>query len=648
MAIKPVTLDFETLPIRNRPRHPPEPTSFSLKLPSWRKPKFFAWGQRTGGNNCSFADAKRVLADAYKHLTTTQPLLCFNSKFDLEVAAVWFGLPVPDWRLIQDAMFLVFLDDPHQRELGLKPASARLLGLPPEEQDAVKAWVLAHKKELEADFPEIVRDHTGIKPSNAGAFVGYVPGNIVGPYCDSDVTRTEGVFKLLEPTIRERNMWPAYERELRLMPILLRNEQEGIRMDVSAMERDLPVYEAAQGRTDAWLRKALKAPGLDLDKDADVGKALEAADAVSEWTLTATGKNSVSRKNMKLEHFRDRKVAAAYGYRQKCATVLETFLRPWLAYTHEGWMHTQWNQVRQAKRGNTNGTRTGRPSSDHPNFLNMPKEVKDNADTGFIMPTHIAGLPLLPKVRSYILPDAKGHVIGRRDFNQQELRVLAHFEDGALMQQYLKNPRLDVHKFLMERIIELLGLDVDRKITKELNFGYIYGQGLGSTAEKLNRTVEEVKKFRDAQMLALPGFKDLAKQIKDLSKSGQPIVTWGGRQYYVEPPMFSEKYKKFMSFEYKLINYLVQGSSADITKESIIRYDEAKQEGRFMLSVYDENDIDAPQKAIKREMLILRDCMMGIETDVPLLSDGEWGLTLGDLQDLKEPLPDLSRWNITL
>ena len=151
MKYRPIGLDFESLPIRTRPHYPPEPVSFSLQLPTWRQPKFYAWGHRTGGNNTSFADAKRVLTEAYRLVSEPSPIVCHNTKFDLEVALEWFGLPLPSWHCVQDTMFLLFLDDPHQRELGLKPSAERLLGLPPEEQDAVKAWVLSNKKQLEAD-----------------------------------------------------------------------------------------------------------------------------------------------------------------------------------------------------------------------------------------------------------------------------------------------------------------------------------------------------------------------------------------------------------------------------------------------------------------------------------------------------------------
>lgn len=642
--LKPITLDFETLPIQTRPHYPPEPVSFSIKLPGMRTPKFMAWGHRTGGNNCSKEDAARVLADAYKQASEATPLLCHNAKFDLDVAEAHFGLALPDWRLFHDTMFLLFLDDPHQRSLGLKQSAERIFDLPPDERDEVKDWILAHKKQLEQDFPEIVSVHGGIKPSTAGAFIAYAPAKVVKPYADGDVTRTEKIFLAkYDEVTTGRGMGAAYNRERRLLPILLRNEREGIRVDTAALEHDQAVYEKAQAKVDDWLRKALKAPGLDLNKDHDVAKALDAADMITEWTLTETGRKSVSKKNMKLSHFRDRKVAAAYSYRQKCATVLETFIRPWQHYSVNGRMHTTWNQVRQAKGSGAGGTRTGRPSTDTPNFLNMPKSIKDSDVGGFIMPTHIKDLPLLPKIRSYILPDQKNHLVGRRDFDQQELRVLAHFEDCALLDAYISNPKLDVHQFVKEQILALAGLEVDRSFTKTLNFGYVYGQGSGSLAERLEKTVEEVKAVRNAQMRALPGLDALNKNIKGLARAGDCIRTWGGRQYYVEPPM--QINGRLQTFEYKLLNYLIQGSSADITKEALIRYDEVRKDGRLILTVYDEIDISAPKSAIKKEMLLLREVMLSIELDVPLLSGAEIGVNLGNLEDLTEKAPDLSRWH---
>ncbi len=646
--ITPIGLDFETDPIELRPAYPPKPVGFSLHLPEWRAPRYFAWGHYTGGNNCSREDAIRVLRAVYSEVTETKPLLCHNGQFDLDVADEHMGCPLPPWNYTQDTMFLLFLKDPHARELGLKQAATKLLGMAPEEQDAVKMWVLGHKKQLETEFPEIVTRYGGIKPSTAGKFVAYCHGDVAGPYANGDLVRTHKLWEVLLPEIIERGMGPAYDRERRVMPILLRNAREGICTDVDALSRDLKIYEAAQKKADDWLRKKLKAPSLDLDKDAEVGNAFVKANALTEVNYTKTGKVSVSKQNLKLHHFKNPKVAAAYSYRQRCATTLETFIRPWLYHSKNGRMHTTWNQVRQAKgAGNdTGGTRTGRPSSQDPNFLNMPKPFKDaseNAKSAYIYPAFL-GVPELPKIRNYIVPDHPTHVFGRRDYNQQELRILGHFEDGFLLQAYLDDPRLDVHDFLKNKIITELGIPIDRSSTKNLNFGYIYGMGLGSLALTLDRSMDEVKTFRNAQMEALPGLKKLSDEIKALTRADQPIVTWGGREYFKEESVMWEG--RLLDFGYKLLNYLIQGSAADITKESIIRYDDVRRDGRFALTVYDENNISVPKKALKSEMLILRGAMMSIELDVPLMSDGEWGPKLGSMVALQEPPPDLSRWGI--
>jgi DNA polymerase I-like protein with 3'-5' exonuclease and polymerase domains len=64
-----------------------------------------------------------------------------------------------------------------------------------------------------------------------------------------------------------------------------------------------------------------------------------------------------------------------------------------------------------------------------------------------------------------------------------------------------------------------------------------------------------------------------------------------------------------------------------------------------MLTVHDEIDISAPKKALKREMLRLRDIMMSVEFDVPMLSEGEVGARWSELEELKEPEPNLSAWS---
>jgi DNA polymerase I-like protein with 3'-5' exonuclease and polymerase domains len=92
---------------------------------------------------------------------------------------------------------------------------------------------------------------------------------------------------------------------------------------------------------------------------------------------------------------------------------------------------------------------------------------------------------------------------------------------------------------------------------------------------------------------------------------------------------------KIQEYGYKLVNYLIQGSSADITKEAMVRYYRKKKHGRLVLSVHDELVVSCPKEHWESEMEILKSCMDSIELDVLLVSDGSFGFYWGALEDVK-------------
>ena len=231
-------------------------------------------------------------------------------------------------------------------------------------------------------------------------------------------------------------------------------------------------------------------------------------------------------------------------------------------------------------------------------------------------------------MRRYILPD-KGQTIVHRDYNQQEFRILAHFEDDVLMKEYLRDPRIDYHTKMKELIEERTGLTLERRSVKILNFGILYGMGGALLASKLGVGVDEALALRKAQKAATPGVAALDASLKALGRSGSPIRTWGGRQYYCEPPKLVDG--QMRSFEYKLLNYLIQGSAADCTKEALIRYHQhPKRRARMMVTVHDE--INVSSAAVNQDAEVLREVMESIEFDVPMLSDMKVGPNWGDLK----------------
>jgi DNA polymerase I-like protein with 3'-5' exonuclease and polymerase domains len=85
---------------------------------------------------------------------------------------------------------------------------------------------------------------------------------------------------------------------------------------------------------------------------------------------------------------------------------------------------------------------------------------------------------------------------------------------------------------------------------------------------------------------------------------------------------------------YKLLNYLIQGSAADQTKQSIIdwHYDIRKPSDIFLATVHDENNIAAPLEDLAPAMYRLRTAMDMDRFDVPFRSEGFAGPNWQEIQ----------------
>lgn len=618
---KPVVVDFETMGIKRRPFYPPMPVGVSIKYPG-KKSYYYAFGHPTK-NNCGWGEAQIAVALAYQW---KDGVLFQNGKFDVDVAEVWFELPVPKWNKIHDTMFLLFLDDPHQQELALKPAAERLLDWPAEEQDKVAEWLITNQP-----VPGITISKSKKSPYYFGAYIAWAPGDLVGKYACGDTDRTYELFKYLWPKTRNRRMLAAYDRERELMPILLETERQGLPVNLTKLRADVTTYNLWLRKIDAWIFKKLKLKEpINLNSGKQLMPAMIDAGVVddSKLLLTPTGQYQTNKEAL-LVAVKDKQLLAMLKYRAQLNTCLHTFMEPWLvmAENSKGFIFTSWNQVKSPGSDGLIGTRTGRLSST-PNFQNIPKvfdAIWYHEDRKAGLPKcPLKGLPRLPIIRGYIQP-FKGHILLDRDYSQQEPRILAHFDGGALMQKYLDNPWIDFHDYAKLEL-EKVGKFYDRRPVKNTNLGLIYGMGAATLAERNAMTVNESRSLKKSVEALYPGLKAMYKDMKVRARSNQPIRTWGGREYFCEPAKIVKG--RMREFDYKMVNVLIQGSAADCTKEAIIRFYYAKKPTwKILLNVHDQITISVPIKDLHEAMEVLRECMESIEFDVAMLSEGTTSLT---------------------
>ncbi len=632
---KPVVIDFETDKIVGRPNYPPKPVGVSIK-PFGKKAVYYAFGHPTE-NNCTIEQATKALKAVWD---SPDGLLFQNGKFDVDVAEVHLGLPLPAWDKIHDTMFLLFLDDPHQKELGLKPSAERLLNMPAEEQDAVGEWLMKHQP---VEGVKISRSKNS--EHYFGAYISKAPGNLVGKYANGDTIRTEALFKLLYKKTVDRGMLEAYNRERRLMPCLLDMERQGLPVNLTQLRKDVKLYNDWLEKLNWWVIKTIKAStSINLDSGDQLIQALiEAGKADADlMPKTATGKISTAKESLLLG-VTDKVLLAVLKYRTQLNTCLHTFMMPWLAVAEQskGLIFTNWNQVKAPKGADTAGTRTGRLSST-PNFQNIPNVFKpgfqheepDAKKKRLLpkLPVALKGLPPLPQIRGYVVP-FKGEVLLDRDYSQQEPRLLGHFDGGSLADKYNENPWIDLHDYAKDELAKA-GKFYERKPVKNTNLGLIYGMGSALLAIRNDMTVKEAGDLKKAILGLYPGLKDMYKDMKFRAKNNIPIRTWGSREYYCEEAKLVKG--RIREFDYKMINVLIQGSAADCTKEAIIRFYEAKKvvEEKYnvtiklLLQVHDELVISIKKSLIKIGMNVLQTSMEELEgLDVPMLSEGTISFT---------------------
>lgn len=599
-----VYIDFETHAIGPRPaEYPPVPVGVAVLRDN--KSKYFAWGHSVE-NTCTYEEGLTQLKNIWD---SDAEIVCHNAPFDIAVACEKMGLSVLPWHRVHCTQILAFLENPHAKSLALKDLAEERCNIPPAERDAVRDWVLANVP--------------GSTKAKFGMHISKAPGKLVGEYAETDVLMTKALFELFYPIIQAQGMQEAYDRERQLMPILLENSRLGIPVCLETLKEDIDSYSKVLAELDTWIKDRLEvAADFNIDSDAKLAAVLEAKNLISEWVLTDKGAKSMSGEALDIGLI-DRELYSALQYRGPLSTSINTFMLNWynVAKDNGGMIFTSWNQTR----GVDIGARTGRLSS-NPNMQNIPTNVAT------VNKNRPAWCPELPLVRRHIKAP-EGYTLLGRDYAAQEVRVFAHFEMSELYEMYKKDPAADVHQFIADMVCAS-GTTILRRQAKTILFLTFYGGGVANLAGQLGIPFAEAKALKAAFLKVFPGLTQINKEMKNRARDGRPLRTLGGRLYMVEPSKVVKGVLR--TFDYKMLNLLIQGSSADMSKEAMVRYQAVKVHSRLLLSIHDELIIMAPIEHAATEMAALKYAMESIELDVPILSSGEIGPIWQDMVEYKD------------
>ena len=261
-------------------------------------------------------------------------------------------------------------------------------------------------------------------------------------------------------------------------------------------------------------------------------------------------------------------------------------------------------------------TRTGRLSSIEPNLQNIPAR----SEYGRL-------------IRNCFIPDAHS-VILSSDYSQIELRIFASLAQVPELIQAFKDG-VDIHKKTASDVNHISIDEVTgemRRNAKAVNFGIIYGISSYGLAEDLNISPKEAKRFIDSYFDTYPGIKNyMDDEIKRAYELGY-VKTIMNRKRVIEELKNSNYMIRSMG-ERMALNTPIQGSSADILKKAMIEIDEEfrkrKLKSHMLLQIHDELVFNVLENEIDIVKKIVKDIMENtVSLDVPLTVDINVGRNL--------------------
>ncbi|MBQ9991943.1 MAG: DNA polymerase I, partial [Firmicutes bacterium] len=255
-------------------------------------------------------------------------------------------------------------------------------------------------------------------------------------------------------------------------------------------------------------------------------------------------------------------------------------------------------------------TATGRLSSAEPNLQNIPVRYEEGR-----------------KLRKAFTPSQTGNMLLAADYNQIELRVLAHISgDEKLIHAFRNNE--DIHT---RTAMEVFGVSAEemtpdlRRKAKAVNFGIVYGISDYGLGRDLGISRKEAHEYIEKYFERYPLVKKYQqKTIADAKEKGYVETIYGRRRYL--PELRSSNFNIRSFAERMAINTPIQGSAADIMKIAMLRLAKAMQEkqlrSKLLLQVHDELILDVCPEELQILADLLKNTMQeAAELAVPLLAD---------------------------
>ncbi|MCF8027843.1 MAG: DNA polymerase I [Desulfobacteraceae bacterium] len=386
--------------------------------------------------------------------------------------------------------------------------------------------------------------------------------------------------------------------ELPLVPVLVKMEETGIRVDkdrLQAMSGDL-AQELERIEGDIY---TLAGEKFNINSSQQLGRIL--FDKLNLPTQKKTKKKTGYSTDVEVltALCRHHELPELVLHHRMLAKLKSTYVDALfgLINPETGRIHTSFNQTITA---------TGRLSSSSPNLQNIPIRTEAGRD-----------------VRRAFIPKQGWHFVAA-DYSQIELRLLAHYSGDEILISAFANDE-DIHARTAAEVFFTDRPNVTpelRQQAKTINFGIIYGMGAYSLSRELGITRKMAQTYIDHYFERYAGVKRFIDQTIEEARHAGRVSTRFGRIRHI-PDINSKNANMRGMAERAAINTPIQGTAADLLKLAMIQVDaDLSKQGLktvMLLTVHDELVFEVPEEELETVQHRVRQIMENIaELSVPL------------------------------
>lgn len=474
---------------------------------------------------------------------------------------------------------------------GLKYISKKYLEIPDEDEKELQvSTIRARNKGKKLGWYLAKKETHGNQHIKADYWM--ADPELLEKYATQDAVRASMLYQLcLQRMSRSAKLRNIYKKEMKLFWVVKKMEERGVRVHPEDIEK-LELFYNDYMRTQLLVAEKHGGKNLNFRSPKQLVQKFIVEKKHTPLTYTEKGSPQVNSDFLVSIKDKDPLAKAVLEYNGAKHGIV-SFLIPYKNYMvqEDGvWvLHTNYKQC---------GPVTGRFSASDPNLMQVASETSGRKRTEVSLhPRRCFG----PR---------PGHVWYAPDYSQIEVWIFSFQAKEPTMMKAL----LAGHDFHGAVAKQSWGDQKDyeaqksyyRKRAKLVLFCKLYGGGVKKTAYLLDCSESEAKSFIEKFNSQLPGVTSYMAKMVYEAKSKRVLYNPYGRMYKIEP-----------DYAYKAVNYMIQGTAADVMKSSMIYLqkliDRKWRNCNLLLTLHDELIIEVPKKSHSKELI--RDIVSEMQRD---------------------------------